>query len=111
MRARLAIVLVLAALGATGAATVSYAAPDDSTVLAQQTGQDPETEGQEGQDAEGSTAETGADAGETEGAAAETGPPWTYQMARIALVMLLLLAVAVVLLYRRLVVGRRRGAI
>ena len=111
MRARLAIVLVLAALGALVPVAAAGAAPDDAPLLAQQPGQDPETEGQEGQDAEGSTAETGADAGETEGAAAETGPPWTYQMARIALVMLLLFAVAVALLYRRLVVARRRGAI
>lgn len=44
-----------------------------------------------------------------EGEVVETGPPWTYQMAKITLVMLLLLGVAIGAIYYRLVVRRRRG--
>lgn len=52
--------------------------------------------------------ETGA--GEGEEAATETGPPWTYQMARLGIAMLVFLGLAVFLLYWRLVIGRQRGA-
>ena len=43
------------------------------------------------------------------GGAAETGPPWTYQMAKITLVLLVLLGLAIGAIYYRLVVRRRRG--
>lgn len=46
---------------------------------------------------------------DSEGGAVETGPPWTYQMAKITLVMLLLLGLAIGAIYYRLVVRRRRG--
>lgn len=46
---------------------------------------------------------------DSEGGAAEVGPPWTYQMAKITLVMLLLLSLAIGGIYYRLVVRRRRG--
>ena len=39
----------------------------------------------------------------------ETGPPWTYQMARISLLLLALLFVAVGAAYYRFVVRRQRG--
>jgi hypothetical protein len=45
----------------------------------------------------------------SEGGAAETGPPWTYQMAKITLAMLLFLGLAIGGIYYRLVVRRRRG--
>jgi hypothetical protein len=45
----------------------------------------------------------------SEGGAVETGPPWTYQMAKITLVMLLFLGLAIGGIYYRLVVRRRRG--
>jgi hypothetical protein len=79
-------------------------------LLAQQPGEEPETEGEEGADPEGTQEETGAGEGETEGAA-EPGPPWTYQMARIGIVMLVLLALAMGLTYRRLIVARKRGEV
>ncbi|HZJ49909.1 MAG TPA: hypothetical protein VFF07_03415 [Actinomycetota bacterium] len=44
-----------------------------------------------------------------EGEVVETGPPWTYQMAKITLVMLLLLGLSIGAIYYRLVVRRRRG--
>jgi hypothetical protein len=43
------------------------------------------------------------------GGAAETGPPWTYQMAKVTLVLLVLLGLAIGAIYYRLVVRRRRG--
>jgi hypothetical protein len=43
------------------------------------------------------------------GAETETGPPWTYQMARITVVLVVFLALGLGLLYYRLVVRRRRG--
>jgi hypothetical protein len=39
------------------------------------------------------------------------GPPWTYQMARISIVLLILIIGAVALLYYRLVVARQRGEV
>jgi hypothetical protein len=39
------------------------------------------------------------------------GPPWTYQMARISIVLLLLIIAAVALLYYRLVIARQRGEV
>jgi hypothetical protein len=43
------------------------------------------------------------------GGGTETGPPWTYQMARITLVLVGFLGLGLGLLYYRLVVRRRRG--
>jgi cobalamin biosynthesis Mg chelatase CobN len=65
-----------------------------------------ETQTEEGSEEGGREAESGAG----EEATTETGPPWTYQMARIALVLLALLGLAVGLLYWRLIVSRQRGA-
>jgi hypothetical protein len=82
---KLALVLCLTFLLGAGMPAVALAAarPESPPVLAQQ--------------------------GQEEGGGTETGPPWTYQMARITLVLLVLLAVAIGLLYYRLVVRRRRG--
>ena len=46
---------------------------------------------------------------DSEGGAAEVGPPWTYQMAKITVVMVLFLGLAIGAIYYRLVVRRRRG--
>ena len=91
MRARVALLLTLAtvfvALPHPAAAT-----PERSrTTLAQGTG-----------------AQTGAQ-DDSEGASEETGPPWTYQMARVTVVLLVLLAAGIGLMYRRLIVRRSRG--
>ncbi len=74
------------------------------------------SEGGEGDDQESGgqdepEAETGAGAGETEEGATETGPPWTYQMARLALASLVLLGLAIAGAYYRFVVMRQRGAV
>jgi hypothetical protein len=39
----------------------------------------------------------------------EAGPPWTYQMARMSLLMVALLLLGMGAIYYRLVVKRRRG--
>ena len=66
-------------------------------------------EGESGQSDE--EAETGADEGETAegGAAEEEGPPWTYQMARIGIVLMLLVAGWIGFLYYKMIVLRQRG--
>jgi hypothetical protein len=50
-----------------------------------------------------------AQEGDEGGGATETGPPWTYQMARVTVVLVVLLGLGLGLLYYRLVVRRRRG--
>jgi hypothetical protein len=50
-----------------------------------------------------------AQEGDEGGGQTETGPPWTYQMARITLVLVFFLGLGLGLLYYRLVVRRRRG--
>jgi cobalamin biosynthesis Mg chelatase CobN len=96
-------------------AAVSSAAPAfaTSSVATAQTGETGEQEGEGGQgQGEGQDdpdAETGASEEESEGGATETGPPWTYQMARITLIGSAFLLLACGYLYWRLVVRRRRG--
>jgi hypothetical protein len=67
--------------------------------------QEEESETQNRQDA---AEETGASQGETEGAAEETGPPWTYQMARLGLLLLAVMGLGIWLAYYRFVVRRAR---
>jgi hypothetical protein len=53
-----------------------------------------------------------AGGGKAKAAATPTpGPPWTYQMARISIVLLLVIIAAVALLYYRLVIARQRGEV
>ena len=108
----LAILMAVAA-----AAPVAQARPGGPSALAAQdpTGPEDEAEGQEGQGGAGegqgtAEAETGA-GGQTEGGTSATGPPWTYQMARLALVLLAVLAGAIALAYYRFVAKRQRGEV
>ena len=122
MRSRATAVSILLALtvGALIASTaVAHAAPD-TAILAQEDAQpneDTDVQGGEGQDEGGAgqddpDAETGASEEETEGGTStETGPPWTYQMARITLVLLVFLALGLGYLYYRLVASRRSGRV
>ncbi len=86
MRARLAILIALMTMvsSVTAFASPAWASPEPT--LAQET--ESEEEGGE--------------------AAEETGPPWTYQMARIALVLLVLTILGVGFAYYRFVATRRR---
>ena len=81
--------------------------------------QDTETEGGEGGntgEGEGQSdadAETGAGSGEQadgEESAEEEGPPWTYQMARIGIVLMLIVGLLMGLLYYRMIASRQRAA-
>ena len=84
MLTKLAVVLSVAlALAMATPATVAAAPAEAPIVLAQ--------EGEEG------------------GGQTETGPPWTYQMARITVVLVVFLGLGLGLLYYRLVVRRRRS--
>lgn len=131
MRSRWAILAASALLLAIGA-TPAFAAAHQ--VLAQPAGDDTEvgdddsgdvqegeteTEGETGDGggdeeiSEGQSdaeAETGAGEGTTEEAETETGPPWTYQMARIILALLVVLALSIGWMYWKLIAGRQKGA-
>jgi hypothetical protein len=117
MRRRLAVLfalmLMLTASGALSL-TPALAAPH---VMAQESGGGDPTDA--GDNAESSNkdggkgqsdpaAESGA-GGDTEEAEAPAGPPWTYQMARIALLLLVLIGVGILLAYMKLVRGRQRA--
>jgi hypothetical protein len=131
MQRRLGLLFALVLIvGCTALAEAAFA---DTIVLAQEVGETEEesgitgeegteqseggtTEGDEGDDQESGgqdepEAETGSGADQTEEAATETGPPWTYQMARIALASLALLGLAIAGAYYRFVVLRQRGAV
>lgn len=129
MRSRLAILISLVALLATAPNAAPMAHAKQQVWLVQDTGggqegvgeedeanentgQDTGTTGNEEQGQEGQgdpETESGASEEESESATEEAGPPWTYQMARIALVLLALTLVAVFLAYQRFVIRRRRG--
>ena len=131
MRRRLALLFAVMLL-LNGAALVEAAFASD-VVVAQEVGETEEesgitgeesteqsegsvSEGDEGDDQESGgqdepEAETGSGADETEEAVEETGPPWTYQMARMALAALFLLGLAIAGAYYRFVVLRQRGAV
>ena len=64
--------------------------------------------GAEEQDAEGTGAEVGAGEEGGEDATAGEGPPWTYQMARLGLLMLLALLAGIGFAYYRFVHQRQK---
>lgn len=111
MRARLVILLGLVAVLAVARLPAALAQTQEDTqggggVVEQgdESTAENRNRGGEGRDP---AAESGADEGQT-GGAEETGPPWTYQMARISLVLLVLTLGAIGLAYYRLVVLRKR---
>ena len=96
--------MFIAAPPAFAGEVLAQAEQDD----AETQGEDAGTESGEGQsDAE---AETGADEGSTGEAEVEAGPPWTYQMARIILVLSIFLGLAIARWYWKLVGSRQRAA-
>jgi hypothetical protein len=112
MGARLATVFAL--LVAATAMTVATA-PSAGALgqpFAQEVGEEEDIVGEEeeaeGQEGGGGEAETEGEVGAGEGAAEETGPPWTYQMARMGMALLVLLGLAIGLAYWRLVAKRQR---
>lgn len=123
MRPRLASILVLIVVfGALGSLPAAAVASD--LVVAQEQDSSEEQGGQEGQGQGGGTdseeegegasnpeAETGANEGQTEEAEETTGPPWTYQMSRMIVGLLLLLSLGIAYLYFKLVLQRQRGRV
>ena len=109
MRSRCAILIALV-LGVMFVA--GPARPSTDRVFAQQdTTQDSETEGETGGGGQSDPeAETGSEEADTAEAATETGPPWTYQMARMGIVLSILLGLAIARWYYKLVASRQKGA-
>ena len=98
MRARLAVAsVVVMALFSTGA--FLPAAHAQTLHVAQDDGADEQPEQRPAQPSEPAPSPTEE----------EAGPPWTYQMARIMLILLALLLLAVGATYYRLVIRRQRG--
>ena len=110
MRARCSILIALGlVLGLVAIPTVAYAS--GAAVIAQGTSDDEETQGEE-PGGEGQTdpeTQTGFEESETAETATETGPPWTYQMGRMALALTVLLGLAIIRMYYKLVVNRQKG--
>jgi hypothetical protein len=116
-RIRRTLVLLVLLTGAVGWSLPAPHAAAADVVLAQDpnteedvVGQEEEAEGQEGSGG-GTAEESGADEGETEGAAEEAGPPWTYQMARLGILLVVVMILGVGFAYYRFVVRRQRGAV
>lgn len=105
MRARLAILIALMAMVSSVMALGSPAWSSTGPTLAQETDSDDD---QEGGDSETGTEDEEGESSEGGDAAEEIGPPWTYQMARIALVLLALTVLGVAFAYYRFVATRRR---
>jgi hypothetical protein len=108
MRARVAI-LLLAVLAVPMAASLARADERSgfrTSVLAQEEEAETETGG-----GQGTETETGAGEGETQQAPAEPGPPWTFQMARIGGLLVILLLGGIGWWYYRLIIKRQRGEI
>jgi len=110
MRSRLAILIALVAtVTSVSLAAGSPAWSSEAPTLAQTEDEG----GGQGDESEGTTQQGGTEDEEGESpsegdAAAEVGPPWTYQMARIALVLLGLTLLGVAFAYYRFVAIRRR---
>lgn len=111
LRRLVPIVFALLLLGVQAASMVPARA---ALYLAQQEGTENENAGggEEGDGAgqSGADAETGAGEDAAEGEVAEEeGPPWTYQMARISIALILILVAGVGLLYYKHIASRQKG--
>lgn len=112
MRARSAIVTMMLAMIASFVLPGSVALATTGPVFAQgeETGGGTDGEGtDEGEEESQSDPEAETDPGEGEAAEPETGPLWTYQMARIALAGLVPLIAFMAYLYWRFVIRAARG--
>jgi hypothetical protein len=108
------LVLVMAVVGIVAIPVTAVAASPQHLVLAQGTDTEEGEGGQEGQGGEGEgqgdpEAETDPGAGE-EAVAEEEGPPWTYQMARMSIGLVVLLLAGTAFLYYRMIGARQRNS-
>lgn len=113
MRARmfpvLLLLIVLAAVIVPASSAI--AAPRHHIVLAQDSGTDTEESGGDkgGEGQKDPAAETDPGAGKDAPAEEEEGPPWTYQMARLSIGLVLLLGGGMALLYRKMIGSRQKS--
>lgn len=121
MRVRLS-ALLLAALAGSAllvvTAPVAHAAyyfaqddaEDEGNISDEDSSEQGESTDSEGEGQSDPAAETGADEGETaEGEATEEeGPPWTYQMSWMGLVLMVIVGLLIGLMYYRMIVRRQR---
>lgn len=122
MRARIAavlslLVLLFALFPSVGHAAMTLAQETETNEQETVNEQDETQQGEGGDLGEGegqsdADAETGAGSGEQEAGESteEEGPPWTYQMARIGLGLMLLVGLLMGLLYYRMIASRQRAA-
>ena len=113
MGSRRLLSFILAAFVIAGSIVLPVAAHAGPLHLAQDEGienENAESGDSEGEGQKGSGAQSGAGEGAEEEATEEEGPPWTYQMARISLVLILLFLAGMGFLYWRMIATRQRGA-
>lgn len=113
LRTFLLLMLVASLLGATAPVATAAVGNHHDVVLAQDAGTDSD-QGESGDDVgEGQNdPEAETDPGEGDRAAEgeeEEGPPWTYQMARLTIGLILLLGVGIALMYRRMIGVRQKS--
>ena len=102
MRARLAVALALVATLSFTSTAFHVAHAQVVRVAQGDEGGDDEVEQRPGQPSEAPSPSPTEE---------EAGPPWTYQMARISLLLVALLLLAMGAIYYRLVVKRQRGEV
>jgi hypothetical protein len=89
----------------------SAIAASSQMVVAQAEQGGSDVQGEETEDGTGQSdaeAETGTEEADSEAAEPEAGPPWTFQMARIIIVLSVLLCLAIARWYWKLVGSRQR---
>ena len=101
-------------LGHSAYAQIDLAQPpgtneDDEGVVTEEDETQQSDAESDGEGQSSTEAETGADEGETAEGTAEEGPPWTYQMARLGIILLVLVGALIGLMYRKMIVLRQRG--
>lgn len=101
MRARLAVALALVTVFSFAAGTFQAAQAQVVRLAQGDPGGDEESEQRPAQPSEPAPSPTEE----------EAGPPWTYQMARISLLLVALLFLGMGAVYYRLVVRRQRGEV
>jgi hypothetical protein len=93
----------------SGSRTTRVTGPAQGRILAQGTGAQETKAGGAGQ--KNPKAQTGAGKQQSSGGEPAAGPPWTYQMAKISILLLVLLILSLGWFYFRLVLTRRRRGI
>jgi cobalamin biosynthesis Mg chelatase CobN len=111
LRSRWAILAAALLLSFIIAAPVMASAPHHVLAQSAQSGSDTSGEGSKSGTGQSDTkAETGSSKKASAPAEPEAGPPWTYQMARIIIVLSIFLGLAIFRWYWKLVASRQKAA-